>query len=77
MSAAAPAPPEPEQHAAPKRFTPLKEAARRATEQAEKALILEALRHTLWNRRKAAKLLDISYSSLLRRIAAYNIGEEE
>ncbi len=53
----------------------LKEARRRAIEQAEKALIEEALRLTLWNRRKAAKLLGISYSSILRRIEAYNIGE--
>jgi two-component system, NtrC family, response regulator AtoC len=74
---AVPADPEPEHQTAPKRFVPLKEAARRAVEQTEKALILEALQHTLWNRRKAARLLDISYSSLLRRIAAYNIGEEE
>lgn len=56
---------------------PLKEATRRAVEVTEKALIQEALRYTLWNRRKAAKLLDISYSSLLRRIAAYNIGRTE
>ena len=60
-----------------KEFLPLKEAVRKAVEATEKALIEEALRHTLWNRRKAAKLLKISYSSLLRRIDAYKIGKNE
>lgn len=59
-----------------KEFTPLKEATRIAVELTERALIEEALHYTLWNRRKAAKLLDISYSSLLRRIDAYGIGKE-
>lgn len=58
-----------------KEFLPLKEVARQAAENAERALIEEALQYTLWNRRKAAKLLQISYSSLLRRIEAYNIGK--
>ena len=56
-------------------FMSLKEAARQAIRQAEMALIEEALKHTLWNRRKAAKLLRVSYSSLLRRIDAYEIGK--
>lgn len=60
---------------AARNLTPLKEATRRAVEETERALIEKALRYTLWNRRKAAKLLDISYSSLLRRIEAYNIGK--
>ncbi len=59
-----------------RKFTSLKEATRIAVELTERALIEEALRFTLWNRRKAAKLLDISYSSLLRRIDAYSIGRE-
>ena len=58
-----------------KEFIPLKEAVRKAVEATERALIEEALRKTLWNRRKAAKLLKISYSSLLRRIDAYSIGK--
>lgn len=60
-----------------KKFMSLKEATRRAVESTERALIEEALRYTLWNRRKAAQLLDISYSSLLRRIDAYNIGKSD
>ncbi len=59
-----------------KEFMPLKEATRIAVELTERALIEEALHYTLWNRRKAAKLLAISYSSLLRRIDAYAIGKE-
>lgn len=58
-------------------FLPLKEAARRAAEAAERALIEETLNYTLWNRRKAAKLLRTSYSSLLRRIDAYGIGKAD
>ncbi len=58
-----------------KKFLSLKEAAQRAVEETERAMIEEALRYTLWNRRKAAKLLKVSYSSLLRRIDAYQIGK--
>lgn len=57
-----------------KRFMSLNEARRMAAEQAERSLIEETLRYTLWNRRKAAKLLNTSYSSLLRRIDRYKIG---
>lgn len=58
-----------------RKFTSLKEAARKAVEDTERVLIEDALRYTLWNRRKAAKLLDTSYSSLLRRIETYEIGK--
>ncbi len=58
-----------------RRFPSLKEAVRQAVEETERKLIEETLRHTLWNRRKAAKLLNTSYSSLLRRIEAYQIGK--
>ncbi len=71
---AAPSPAKQEER---RKFVSLKEATRVAIEKTERALIEEALKHTLWNRRKAAKLLDISYSSLLRRIDAYNIGKNE
>lgn len=69
--------PKREKSAATTRFIPLKEATRRAVEETERVLIEEALRHTLWNRRKAAKMLGISYSSLLRRIDAYKIGRSD
>lgn len=58
-----------------RRIVPLKEATRKAVEETERTLIEDTLAHTLWNRRKAAELLQISYSSLLRRIDAYNIGK--
>jgi two-component system, NtrC family, response regulator AtoC len=57
------------------RIKPLKETVKQVVEETERALILEALKHTFWNRRKAAKLLKVSYSSLLRRIEMYNIGK--
>lgn len=60
-----------------RRFVPLREAVRKAVESTERSLIEEVLGYTLWNRRKAAKLLGISYSSLLRRIEAYEIGKTE
>jgi two-component system response regulator AtoC len=41
----------------------------------EKTLITDALSKTNWNRRKAAKLLDISYRSLLYKIKEYQIGQ--
>lgn len=72
-----PAPIEVRKEPPKKKFTSLKEATRRAVENTERTLIEEALRYTLWNRRKAAKLLSISYSSLLRRIEAYNIGKSD
>ena len=56
-------------------FPTLKEAVARAVEETERKLIEDTLRHTLWNRRKAAELLDTSYSSLLRRIDMYQIGK--
>lgn len=46
----------------------LKESARMASREAEKALILGALTRTRWNRRRAAQELKISYKSLLYRL---------
>jgi DNA-binding NtrC family response regulator len=54
----------------------LKEIVDRAVETAERAAILDALNRAKWNRRKAAKYLKISYSSLLRRIERYNLETE-
>jgi two-component system response regulator AtoC len=44
-----------------------------AVAEVEKLLITKALHKTNWNRRKAAKLLDISYRSLLYKIKDYKI----
>lgn len=53
----------------------LKAAARAASREAERDLILEALGRTRWNRRRAAQELQISYKSLLYKIK--QIGLEE
>lgn len=54
----------------------LKAIVEKAVETAERIAILDVLNRTKWNRRKAAKQLGISYSSLLRRIERYNLESE-
>jgi two-component system response regulator AtoC len=53
----------------------LKEAARAASREAEKELILQVLTRTRWNRRRAAQELQISYKALLYKLK--QIGYEE
>jgi two-component system response regulator AtoC len=53
----------------------LKEFCREAARKAETEAITDALFHTRWNRRKAARLLDVSYKALLNRIKQYGIHE--
>jgi two-component system response regulator AtoC len=53
----------------------LKEAAKAASRQAEKELILKVLNRTRWNRRRAAQELQISYKALLYKLK--QIGCEE
>jgi two-component system response regulator AtoC len=50
------------------RGTSLKVAARAASKEAERELILQALERTRWNRKRAAQELQISYKSLLYKI---------
>jgi two-component system, NtrC family, response regulator AtoC len=50
------------------RGTSLKLAARAASKEAERELILQALERTRWNRKRAAQELQISYKSLLCKI---------
>ena len=40
----------------------------------EKRIMKNALKHTSWNRKKAAGLLDISYKSLLNKIKKYKLA---
>jgi len=47
---------------------PLKEVGKRAARIAEREAILRALMRTGWNKRKAAKRLQISYKALLYKI---------
>jgi DNA-binding NtrC family response regulator len=53
----------------------LKQAAKAASREAEKELILKVLNRTRWNRRRAAEELQISYKALLYKLK--QIGVEE
>jgi two-component system response regulator AtoC len=53
----------------------LKQAARAASREAEKELILKVLTRTRWNRRRAAQELQISYKALLYKLKQIS-GEE-
>jgi len=46
----------------------LKKFAKRASQHAERVMILEALKQTRWNRKRAAEMLEISYRALLYKI---------
>jgi DNA-binding NtrC family response regulator len=54
----------------------LKQAARAASREAEKELILNALTRTRWNRRRAAQDLQISYKALLYKLKQIGFGGE-
>ncbi len=53
----------------------LKEAARAASREAEKEIILRALTRTRWNRRRAAQDLQISYKALLYKLKQMGCSE--
>ena len=55
--------------------TSLKDAARAASREAEKELILKVLTRTRWNRRRAAQELQISYKALLYKLKQIGYGE--
>jgi two-component system, NtrC family, response regulator AtoC len=54
----------------------LKDISRNAAQAAERAAILRTLEQTRWNRLRAAKLLNISYRSLLYKIKNCALNEE-
>ena len=56
-----------------KKFSTLEEAREKAAEVAEMEMIQGTLQKTRWNRKRAAKLLDISYNALLYKIRKYNL----
>jgi two-component system response regulator AtoC len=56
---------------------PLKVAARAASREAERELILKALERTHWNRKRAAQDLQISYKSLLYKLKQIKSSEAE
>ena len=51
----------------------LKEIGKKAAQEAEKEIITATLKLTHWNRKKAAKLLKVSYKALLYKIQQYRI----
>jgi len=53
----------------------LKQAARAASREAEKEIILRALTRTRWNRRRAAEELQISYKALLYKLKQMGCSE--
>jgi two-component system response regulator AtoC len=55
----------------------LKQAARAASREAEKELILKVLTRTRWNRRRAAQELQISYKALLYKLKQIGCAELE
>ncbi len=54
---------------------PLKEIRRKEVEEAETDALLKALAFTGWNRKKAARILGVSYKSLLNKIIRYGLEE--
>jgi len=53
----------------------LKEAAKAASHVAERELILKVLARTRWNRKRAAKELQISYKALLYKLKQIGVDE--
>jgi DNA-binding NtrC family response regulator len=62
---------------APVQVTSLKVAARAASVKAERDLILQALDRTHWNRKRAARELQISYKSLLYKIKQIGVSKDK
>jgi two-component system, NtrC family, response regulator AtoC len=55
---------------------PLKRIAKQAVRQMETSVILQVLRDTKWNRRKAAQILDISYRALIYKIQEAGLSQK-
>jgi two-component system response regulator AtoC len=53
----------------------LKEVGKKAAEVAEREIIQSTLQETHWNRKKAAKLLRVSYKALLYKIQKYRLDD--
>jgi two-component system, NtrC family, response regulator AtoC len=67
---------EPVENIEPRGYS-LKQAARAASREAERELILKALEHTRWNRKRAAQELQISYKSLLYKLKQIGVQDAE
>ena len=56
---------------------PQKEHSKAASRQAERELILKAIERTHWNRKRAAKELQISYKALLYKLKQIGLDGQE
>jgi two-component system response regulator AtoC len=56
---------------------PLREVGRRAAQEAERAAIVRVLLRTDWNRKAAARILGVSYKTLLQKIRLYDLRPDE
>src|ERR1700723_371127 len=71
------APTEPRTEVPVARGNSLKAASRAASREAEREMILRALAHTRWNRKRAAQELQISYKSLLYKLKQIGVLDSE
>jgi two-component system, NtrC family, response regulator AtoC len=71
------APAEPPMEVPASRGYSLKAASRAASREAEREMILKALAHTRWNRKRAAQELQISYKSLLYKLKQIGVLDSE
>jgi two-component system, NtrC family, response regulator AtoC len=71
------APAEPPLEVPASRGYSLKAASRAASREAEREMILKALAHTRWNRKRAAQELQISYKSLLYKLKQIGVLDSE
>ena len=55
----------------------IKEIGRKAVEAAEKEIIQKTLQITRWNRKKAARMLRVSYKALLYKMKRHRLGTTE
>jgi two-component system response regulator AtoC len=55
---------------------PLREVGRLVAQEAEKEAIDRVLQHTQWNRKQAARLLGVSYKTLLHKIRECGLAPE-
>jgi two-component system response regulator AtoC len=62
---------------AKKTFPPLKEVKKKAVQEAESKLINAVLKETGWNRKRAAKILKISYKALLYKIKELDLDKNK
>jgi transcriptional regulator with GAF, ATPase, and Fis domain len=79
-AAAAPGPPAPPASAAAAPAAPpgglgLRDIGRHAGLEAEKKALVEVLQRVRWNRKEAARVLKVSYKTLLVKIGAYDLDE--